>query len=82
MLNAKRFITSAIVWGALLLFFYYSPHFDLGTSAILSLSMLYLLDKSLESRIVEGGLKMPKFLKDAQPTEKKSAAEKPLVNEV
>lgn len=70
MLNAKRFITSAIVWGALLLFFYYSPHFDLGTSAILSLSMLYLLDKALESRIVEHGMKMPKFFKDAQITEK------------
>ena len=73
MLNAKRFIASGLVWSALLLFFYYSPHFDLGTSATLSLSMLYLLDKSLESRIVEHGLKMPRIFKDAEITDKLKA---------
>jgi len=58
MIHVRRFIISIVIWNAILSFFLYALNLDLGTSAALALSMIYILDKSLEHQNVEKGVKI------------------------
>ena len=58
MIHVRRFIISIVIWNAILSFFLYVLGHDLGTSAIIALSIIYILDKALEHSNIEKGVKV------------------------